>query len=388
MMRDAFVTGVGYSDPDTFNHREEVNVSKYELAFSSIKSAIEHAELHQDDLDAAIFSTADGAEGTNRIERTLEALGQSLNIPVLTVWTGGTAGGSAFKAAAELVQSGRYDDVVVYGSPTFDSAIEAQQFLNTAAPPLFEKPFIGAAHMGAFYCTAYMEEYGATDEDFARVAAKNYQHALDNPWAHRRQGYTVDDVLGSQMVVSPLRVLGTCPVSSGSTAVIVSSEETVENNSNEPVKVDAIDANTNTFLTGYRTYEQFQKLDTLADRVFGQAGIDDPLDDIDVAELFNPYIPFEYLQYEALDFCEPGDGPALLKSGATMLDGDVAVNPSGGVISTNSGTQASVARHGEIALQLMGQAGDRQITGSPEVGVAHTWGGNDGQFHTLAVLSR
>jgi acetyl-CoA C-acetyltransferase len=190
------------------------------------------------------------------------------------------------------------------------------------------------------------------------------------------------------MVVSPLRVLGTCPVSSGSTAVIVSEEETVENNANDPVKVESIDANTNTFLTGYRTYEQFHKLDTLADRVFENADIDDPLAEIDVAELFNPYIPFEYMQYEALDFCEPGEGPELLKNGATGLDGEVAVNPSGGVISTNSGTQASVARHGEIALQLMGQAGDRQVEDSPEVGVAHTWGGNDGQFHTLAVLSR
>lgn len=387
-MRDAFVSGVGYSAPETYADRREVDVSKYELAFSAVKSAIEHAEIHQNDLDAAIFTTADGAEGTNRIERTLEALGQSLNIPVLTVWTGGTGGGSAFKAAAELVQSERYDDVVVYGSPTFDSAIEAQQFLNTAAPPLFEKPFIGAAHMGAFYGTAYMEEYGATDEDFARVAAKNYQHAKDNPWAHRRQGFSVDDVLESPMVVSPLRVLGTCPVSSGSTAVIVSSEETVEKNDNDPVRVDAIDSSTNTFLTGYRTYEQFHKLDGLADKVFKNAGIEDPYAEIDVAELFNPYIHFEYMQYEALGFCEPGEGPELLESGATMLDGDVAVNPSGGVISTNSGTQASVARHGEIALQLMGQAGDRQVAGSPEVGVAHTWGGNDGQFHSLAVLSR
>jgi acetyl-CoA C-acetyltransferase len=386
-MRDAFVSGVGYSAPETFADRREVDVSKYELAFSAVKAAIDHAEIHQEDLDAAIFSTADGAEGTNRIERTLEALGQSLNIPILTVWTGGTAGGSSFKAAAELVQSERYDNVVVYGSPTFDSAIETQQFLNTAAPPLFEKPFIGALHMGAFYATAYMEEYGATEEDFARVAAKNYEHAENNPWAHR-QGFTVDDVLESPMVVSPLRVLGACGSSSGSTAVIVSAKETVENNDNPPVRVEAIDTSTNTFLTGYRTYEQFHKLDGLADNVFEEAGIEDPYAEIDVAELFNPYIPFEFMEYEALGFCEPGEGPELLETGATMPDGDVAVNPSGGVISTNAGTQASVARHGEIALQLMGQAGDRQIPGSPEVGVAHSWGGNDGQFHSLAVLSR
>lgn len=82
-----------------------------------------------------------------------------------------------------------------------------------------------------------------------------------------------------------------------------------------------------------------------------------------------------------------GEGIQLLQNGATSIDGDLPVNPSGGVVATNSGICASLTRHCEIALQLMGEAGDRQVD-SPRLGIAHSWGGNDGQFNSLAILTR
>jgi acetyl-CoA C-acetyltransferase len=378
--------GVGYSAPETFTGYEESSAGKEELAQQAVSNALEHAGIGVDDLDAAVFTSVDGFEGTNRIERTLEAFGQSTNIPLLSVNTGGTGGGSAVKTGFELVSSGMYETVVVYGSSTWDSVIDAQQILNTAAPALYEKPFIAAAHMGAFYGTGYMEEHGATEEDFARAAAKNYQAAANNPYAHRREPYTVEDVLDSPMVVSPLRLLGTCPVSGGASAIVLTTKDNARSITDTSVRIEDIDTVSNTFLSGYRTYEGFPKLATLAERVYGRTGIDDPLSDLDVAELFNPYIPFEPIEYDALGFCEPGGGPRLLREGTTDLDGELPVNPSGGTIATNPGICASVARHCEAALQLMGDAGDRQIEGA-ERAIAHSWGGNDGQFHSLAVLS-
>lgn len=387
MAVDTNIVGVGYSDPETFTDHRESTTNKETLAFQAVGSALEHAGIEIDDLDATVFTSVDGFEGTNRIERTLEAFGQNTNIPLLSVNTGGTGGGSAFKTGYELVSSGMYDLVLVYGSSTWDSAVDAQQILNTAAPPLYEKPFIAAAHMGAFYGTGYMEKHSATEEDFARAAAKNYQAAANNPYAHRREPYTVDDILESPMVVSPLRLLGTCPVSAGSSAIVLASRETARELTDTSVHVEDIDTISNTYLTGYREYEGFPKLATLADRVFERTGIDDPLTELDVAELFNPYIPFEPIEYDALGFCEPGEGPELLREGVTDMDGELPVNPSGGTICTNPGIAASVARHSEAALQLMDDAGDRQIDGA-ERAIAHSWGGNDGQFHSLAVLSR
>lgn len=387
MAVDTNVVGVGYSEPETFTDYRSSEVGKEELARMAVSSALEHAGIEASALDATVFTTVDGFEGTNRIERTLEAFGQHDNIPLLSVNTGGTGGGSAVKTGFELVSSGMYETVLVYGSSTWDSVIDAQQILNTAAPALYEKPFIAAAHMGAFYGTGYMEKHGATEEDFARAAAKNYQAAANNPYAHRREPHTVQDVLDSPMVVSPLRLLGTCPVSGGASALVLTSKENAHDLTDTSVRLEDISTISNTFLSGYRTYEGFPKLATLAERVYGRTGIEDPLAELDVAELFNPYIPFEPIEYDALGFCDPGEGPRLLREGTTDVDGELPVNPSGGTLATNPGICASVARHCEAALQLMGDAGDRQIDGA-ERAIAHSWGGNDGQFHSLAVLSR
>lgn len=386
MARDVAVVGAGYSAPETFTDFRKSTRSKAELAGDAIGTALESAGVEAADLEATVFTTVDGFEATNRIERTLETFGQERNIPLISINTGGTGGGSAFKAAYEQIAAGEHDLVLVYGSGSFDSVLEGQQVMNTAAPPIFEKPFISAIHMGAFYASKYMDTYGATEEDFALTAEKNYDAASHNPWAHRRDPYSAEDVLDSELVAWPMRRLGTCPVSSGSGAMVMASEELAAELTDRPVWVDSIKSITNTFLTGYRTYESFPKLETLGERVYAEAGIDDPRDDVDFVESFNPYIPFELMQYEALGFCEDGEGPALLRSGVTAHDGELPWNVSGGVLCTNSGICAALSRHVEVALQLMGEADGRQLE-DPNVGLSHSWGSNLGQFHTLAVMS-
>ncbi|WP_254533613.1 thiolase family protein [Natrinema gelatinilyticum] len=381
------VVGAGYSDPETFTDFRGARKSKDELALSTIENTAESAGIDISEIDATVFTTVDGFEATNRIERTLTTLGQGENTPLISINTGGTGGGSAFKAAYEQVASGQHDLVLVYASGSFDSVIEGQQIMNTAAPPLFEKPIISAIHMGALYASKYMDTYDVTEEDLALTAAKNYESAANNPWAHRNTPFSVEEIMDSEMVAWPLRRLLTCPVSSGSGAMLLASEEKAHELSDDPVWVDDTQSITNTFLTGYRTYEGFPKLETLAERVYDNAGITDPEMDFDYVETFNPYIAFELMQYEALGFCEAGGGPEFLRSGITQPDGNVPWNVSGSVLCTNSGICASLSRHIEVALQLMGEAGNRQID-DPQVGLSHSWGSNLGQFHTLAIMSK
>lgn len=387
MARDVAVVGAGYSAPETFTDFRKSTISKEELAGESIGAALESANVEASDIEATVFTTVDGFEATNRIERTLETFGQERNIPLISINTGGTGGGSAVKAAYEQIASGEHDLVLVYGSGSFDSVLEGQQVMNTAAPPIFEKPFISAIHMGAFYASKYMDTYGATEADFALTAEKNYEAASRNPWAHRRETYSAEDVLESEMVAWPMRRLGTCPVSSGSGAMVLAANDLAEELTDRPAWIDSIQSITNTFLTGYRTYESFPKLETLGESVYAEAGIDDPREDVDFVESFNPYIPFELMQYEALGFCEYGEAPDMLHSGLTARDGDLPWNLSGGVLCTNSGICAALSRHVEVALQLMGEAEGRQLE-DPKVGLSHSWGSNLGQFHTLAVMSR
>ena len=125
----------------------------------------------------------------------------------------------------------------------------------------------------------------------------------------------------------------------------------------------------------------------LANKLYDEVGIKNPREEIDVIEFFNAFAHYDLLGYEALGLCGEGEAVKLLRDGATDMDGDIPVNPTGSVLCTNGGIASAITRHAEIALQLMGKAKGIQVK-SPEVGLAHTWGGNDGQFHTLAILSR
>ena len=117
------------------------------------------------------------------------------------------------------------------------------------------------------------------------------------------------------------------------------------------------------------------------------AGIKNPRKEIDVAELFNPFSPFELWEYEGLGFCDEGKGAELVREGVTDIGGELPVNMSGSTLCTNSGISASLSRIGDVALQLMGKFEGAQVK-SPEVGLAHAWGGNLGQFNCVTILSR
>jgi acetyl-CoA C-acetyltransferase len=385
MNRKVAIIGVGNTEYTSI--RKETR-SKAELAFAAIKSSLDSIGLSIGDIEALIFTSVDGFEGNVRPSRTLEAFGQGHHMPLIDVNTGGTAGGSGIKEAVHLIAAGLYDLVLVYGSPTFGEVVDNQQILVTATSPLFEKPIgVGAAHCGALYGVRYMREYNATEEDLALVAVKNHKAAVNNPYAHLRESCTLQEVLASPMIAWPLHLLECCPISSGAAAVILASEEKAKELCDTPAWVKAISSITDTFLTGYKVYKDFEKLRILAKKIYSTVGIKNPREEIDVAEIFNPFTPFELLEYEALGFCGEGEAVKILRDGVTDMEGDIAVNPSGGVLCTNSGISASLTRHAEIALQLMGKAEGRQVK-SPEVGLAHSWGGNQGQFHTLAILSR
>ncbi|MEF8812951.1 MAG: thiolase family protein [Halovenus sp.] len=386
MTRDVGGIGVGYSDPESFTDYRLSTMSKKEQAHEAITAALEHADAEPDDIDVALFCTVDGFEGTFRVERTLEVLGMGNDIPVISINTGGTAGGSGVKVAYEYLASGDYDTALIYGSPSFDSVVEAQPVMNTNADPLFERNFVTAIQMGALPSSGYMEISGATLEDFAKVAAQNYQNATRNPYAHRNEGKTVEEVLDSPMVSWPLRRAMTCPVSSGAAAMVMAEEETAYEHRDNPVWVEDIDSIANNFETSYRTMDWFPKLKTLADRIYEREGIDTPLEAFDVCETFNPYIPFELIEYEAMGFCEKGEGKHLIRDGVTARDGKLPVNCSGGTLATNSGICASLSRHTEVVLQLMGEAGERQVDDA-ELGLAQSWGANLGQFQEMCIFA-
>jgi acetyl-CoA C-acetyltransferase len=116
-------------------------------------------------------------------------------------------------------------------------------------------------------------------------------------------------------------------------------------------------------------------MQTVAESVYRQAGIHDPVRDLDVAEIYEPATYAELAMYENLRFCDKGQGGVLMDKGVTLLGGELPVNPSGGVLSTNAVGATALVRVAEAAAQVMGEAGEHQVPGV-ETALATGYGGN------------
>jgi acetyl-CoA C-acetyltransferase len=128
-----------------------------------------------------------------------------------------------------------------------------------------------------------------------------------------------------------------------------------------------------------------RSLQAAAKKGYAQAGISDPMEDFDVAEVYEPASHAELAMCENLGFCDMGDGGRLIDEGLTLMDGKLPVNPSGGVLSTNPVGATALIRVAEAALQVMGEAGGHQVDGVRRA-LATGYGGN--AWTELMILSR
>ncbi len=383
MTRHAAVTGVGMTATTSPNRQSR---SKIELCQEAVDLALRHAGRSRADVDAVVFGSIDGFESVvTSGKMVVPHLGLRPGTPVYVIHTGGTTGGNLLNLATSLVRSGAARLALCIGPNTFDGATDMQAVVNTASPVgMEEKLGMGAVHMGALFPSAYQDRYDIPDDVFVEVSNKHREMAASNPYAHVRQ--PMDSSISGGEVSTPLRFGMVCPVSSGATAVLVGAEDEVAPG-RPVVRVKAYGAVSDGYLGGSKgSYDSFEPLAIMAERLYRDAGIMSPRDELDVVELFSPYAPMELMLLEDLQICGRGEAPALLRSGATRFGGDLPVNLSGGVHSTNPGVAAQIAPVAYIALQLMGEAaGGRQVENA-RLGLAHSSGGAYFQFHTLAIL--
>jgi acetyl-CoA C-acetyltransferase len=192
-------------------------------------------------------------------------------------------------------------------------------------------------------------------------------------------------VLSSPVLSSPIKLLDSCPASDGACAIVVTNQDRAEQICPRPAWIKAVATyNEGVYYPG-RDFATPLALMEAAKKVYKTAGITDPRREIDVVELYEAFSFQEMLWSEALFFCERGEGGALVESGATQMTGDLPINPSGGVLSTNTIGATAMMRQAEAAMQVMGRAGEHQIEGA-RTALAHGWGGGR-QFHTVMIVS-
>lgn len=385
MPRRVAIVGVGLTR--TSSHRTDVAYP--ELVYEAVSAALEQAGLQPADIDAVAYGCMDPFDGVFAPERwNVEACAGAgaAHLPLMKITTGGTTGGSTALAGYYHVASGLFDIVLVVASQRVGETLEAQPVLNTVIEPIYERWLGGGAiTIAALQAVRHFWRYGTTEEDLALVAVKNYENARRNPNAHLMRMLTAQDALNTRLVSWPLRLSDCCPSSDGACAIIFASEERARQIAERPAWVIGAGQITDNYWVGDRVwYEDWDSLSMLARRVYRQAKIQDPLAELDVAELYNAFTIQEIIEYEALGFCEKGKGAELIRGGVTTMQGRLPVCPSGGVLCTNPIAASGLIRVAEAALQVMGKADDRQVPGVKKA-LAHSWGAAIG-FHTLMVL--
>jgi acetyl-CoA C-acetyltransferase len=366
-----------------------------ELLQRAAVDALDSASMSIDDIDAIVLALApESLMGVNHAERWCIEYLAGRQKPVLRIQTGGATGLSAVQAGFSHVASGLYDRVLVVGADRVRESGDAQKIFNKIWDPFYERPLpFTTITMIAMSAVRYMAKYGMTERQMARASVKSHHNGVLNPNAHIRKEVSIEDVLDSRYLSWPLKLLDACPQSAGGCAVVLSSADAVDRAKQSPAWVTGISMAGESYFIGDRLetsergfdYADAEALAVAAERAYAMAGITDPRSQIDAIETYASFSPVEIHNAEALGFADLGTAAPLFEEGFFDLDGEIPLNPSGGVICTNPISVTAMVRFVEAVLQVQGQAGLHQVPGANTV--VATGAGGSHQFFNVAVVT-
>ena len=379
MTSDLAIIGVGQTP-----YRRRHEGSTPELVHAAVSEALRHSGLGHRDIDIVVGGFApDALAGENCPDRRFLPAAGAVGKWSLRVNTGGTTGIAAAYAAMDLLEAGHGDAALVVAVERMAQARSVPAVFNSIFDPVYERDTgLSTVSMGALRAARMMQRWGYTAGLWARVAERNFAHAARNPLAQIRVPHTAADVLASRMLAWPIRQLDACPISEGVCAVVVA-RAPAAGTGRPAALVRGRATLTDTYNMGDRIGRpggdlvELLTLKLAADRALGQAGLASAAD-ADVVEIHAPFTHAETMAYAPLRFCAAADGPALVASGFGHRDagGPQAANPVGAT---------ALIRLAECALQVMGEAGDRQVPGA-RTAIATGQGGST-QFSACTVLS-
>ncbi|MFG3656484.1 lipid-transfer protein [Streptomyces sp. NPDC047706] len=318
---------------------------------------------------------------------------------VTSVYAACASGAQAISTARAQILSGLADVVLVVGA----DAAPKGSFRPAGGdrpddPDWLRFRVLGATNPTYFglYARRRMAVHGDTLEDFAQVKVKNAAFGVLNANARYRKHVTAREVAASPVVADPLRLLDICATSDGGAAVVLSSPEFARRHGvAKPVRIRAVstvtprypsavldlpDIATDSAVAVEPAAETFRA--SIARAAYEEAGVGP--EDLSLAEVYDLSTALELQWYEDLGLCGVGEGAKLLRDGETAPGGRIPVNPSGGLASFGEAVPAqAIAQVCEVAWQLRGQAGDRQVAGT-RAGIT----ANQGLFgHGSAVIA-
>ena len=377
----AAVIGVGQTRHVSARH----DVSIAGLVREAALEALEDAGMDFGDIDAVVVGKApDTFEGVVMPELYLaDALG-AVGKPLLRVHTAGSVGGSTAIVAAKLVMSGVHKRVLTV---SFEKQSESNATWGLSVSMPFSAPLVaGAGGYFAPIIRAYIARSGAPEHIGHLVSVKDRLAALRNPRAQLHlPDIDLKTVQESMLLWDPLRLLDVCPSSDGAMALVIGAEDVADAAPNPPAWIHGTAMRSEPTMFAGRDQVNPQAGKDCAADVYAQAGITNPREDFDCAEVYVPFSWYEPMWLENLGFCAEGDGWKLTEAGATAPDGDIPWNPSGGVLSSNPIGASGMIRFGEAAQQVRERAGDYQVELKTGKALGHAYGGGS-QFFSMWVV--
>lgn len=383
------IIGVGQS---RFGDRSDANLS--ELSFEAIKPALESSGVTAKDIPYMALGSM-GVWSEDPLPAVVIAEYCGLAGAGLVRCEAACASGSAAAYNAYLgIRSGQMDLALVVGAEKMKqiSTPTIIEMIGRAGYYLWEFENFGMTFPAyyAMHAVQHMEKFGTTEEDLAKVAVKNHKYGAINPLAHLQHEITIDKVLDSCMVAWPLKLYDCCPITDGSAAVVLASEEKVkELKIEDPVWIEAIGVASDTAnLSKRETYVGLSASVKAAKMAYNFAGITST--SVDVATVHDCFTIAEIMAYEDLDFCKKGEGAQMVREGETEIGGRIPINLDGGLKAKGHpiGT-TGVSMLAELTKQLREEVkpNKRQAPMKNYVALAHNTGGT-GHYGYVTILRR
>jgi acetyl-CoA C-acetyltransferase len=383
-MQDVAIIGVGQS---VFSR--DCGVSIRELCFQAYAEAMEGLDISNSDIDASIICSAPEYDKQRSPAGSISEYLGLMPKPSFYVETVCSSSSTGLRVGWSLVKAGLHKVVAVIGFQKMSelTSREAAERMSRGGDIIWESPFGITMPAGyAMYARAHMTRYGTTEEQLARIRVKNSHYGAANPKANYRKELSLEEILGSEVITSPLKKFDCCANADGASCIIIASGDIAKKVTGIPIWIIGLGAATDTMtMSGRESLTGLKCAQEAARQAYEMAGVGPG--DIDVAEVHDCFTIAEMMAYEDLGFAKPGQGAGLIEDRETYVGGKIPVNVDGGLLSKGhpiGATGGSQIR--TVVNQLRGQAGEIQVE-EAEIGLVHNIGGI-GQYGNVTILRR
>jgi acetyl-CoA C-acetyltransferase len=337
------------------------------------------------DVESFVTVAEDFHEGTSIFdEYTPDQIGGALK-PVHTITGDGLHG---IATAYMLVRTGQFDIVAVEGHSKASNIRTISEITAYAQDPVLNRPLKLNTHfIAGLEMNRFLHETGTSHEQCAAVVVKNKFNALSNPHAPFGADLTIDDVLAGSILSWPLGIHESAEHADGAIVMVLASEEVALTLTDKPIWILGAGWSNDSPALENREWARAIYGEESALMAYRQAGVNNPLEAIDIAEIDDTYAYKELQALEALGFCRKGEAGVLTMEGFTSPDSGLPVNVSGGSLGMGNLLEANgLARAFELVLQLRGDAGTHQVEGV-NVGLAQSWRGVPSNSGAVLILA-